>query len=70
VFRYSNAAGQVIPAANPNGSVANIAGIINERGNVLGMMPHPERASELLTGGTDGNRIWESIIQSAVAVLG
>jgi phosphoribosylformylglycinamidine synthase subunit PurQ / glutaminase len=68
VFRYSNAAGQVTPAANPNGSVANIAGIINERGNVLGMMPHPERASELLTGGTDGNRIWESIIQSAVAV--
>ena len=69
VFRYCDAAGQVTPSANPNGSANNIAGIINARGNVLGMMPHPERAAEALTGGTDGNRIWESIIQRAVAVL-
>ena len=46
VFRYATPAGEVTPEANPNGSVANIAGIINERGNVLGMMPHPERAGE------------------------
>jgi phosphoribosylformylglycinamidine synthase len=54
--------------ANPNGSVHNIAGIINERGNVLGMMPHPERSSEDLMGGSDGLVIWRSMIQSAVAV--
>ena len=69
VLRYCDAAGQVTAAANPNGSVANIAGIINERGNVLGMMPHPERAAEKLTGGADGNRIWESLIGAAVAVM-
>jgi phosphoribosylformylglycinamidine synthase len=69
VFRYCDASGHVSPASNPNGSVANIAGIVNARGNVLGMMPHPERASELLTGGADGNRIWESIIREAAAIL-
>ncbi|GMV85514.1 MAG: phosphoribosylformylglycinamidine synthase subunit PurQ [Dehalococcoidia bacterium] len=69
VFRYCDAAGEVTPAANPNGSAHNIAGIINARGNVLGMMPHPERAGEQLTGGADGNRIWESVIHGAVAVL-
>jgi phosphoribosylformylglycinamidine (FGAM) synthase-like amidotransferase family enzyme len=47
----------------------NIAGIINERGNVLGMMPHPERASEHLMGGEDGLFIWQSIIESAVSVV-
>jgi phosphoribosylformylglycinamidine synthase len=56
--------------ANPNGSVNNIAGIINERGNVLGMMPHPERTGEALMGGTDGLVIFRSMIESAVAVLG
>jgi phosphoribosylformylglycinamidine synthase len=70
VFRYCDAAGNVTPEANPNGSARNIAGIINERGNVLGMMPHPERAGELLVGGSDGNRIWESLIRSALAALG
>ncbi len=69
VFRYCDAAGEVTPAANPNGSAHNIAGIINARGNVLGMMPHPERAGEQLVGGADGNRIWESAIRGAVAVL-
>jgi phosphoribosylformylglycinamidine synthase I len=62
VFRYSTATGQVIESANPNGSLHNIAGIINKRGNVLGMMPHPERSCESLLGSIDGNIIWESII--------
>jgi phosphoribosylformylglycinamidine synthase len=62
VFRYCDATGSPTPASNPNGSARNIAGIINEHGNVLGMMPHPERAGEPLVGGTDGNRIWESVI--------
>ena len=67
VFRYCDERGEATSAANPNGSVNNIAGIINARGNVLGMMPHPERAGESILGGTDGNRIWESVIKSAVA---
>lgn len=50
--------------SNPNGSVADIAGIINERGNVLGMMPHPERAVESLLGGTDGIKLFQSIIDN------
>ncbi len=69
VFRYCDAAGQATPASNPNGSARNIAGIINRRGNVLGMMPHPERAGEDLVGGTDGNRIWESLIREGLALL-
>jgi phosphoribosylformylglycinamidine synthase len=64
VFRYSTPTGQVIESANPNGSLRNIAGIINSQGNVLGMMPHPERACEPLLGSIDGNTIWESIIAS------
>ena len=62
VFRYSTPEGQVTEAANPHGSLRNIAGIINKKGNVLGMMPHPERSCEALLGSTDGNVIWESII--------
>ena len=68
-FRYVTAAGEVTAKANPNGSLNNIAGIINEQGNVLGMMPHPERASERLMGGEDGMLIWRSIIESGVAAL-
>jgi phosphoribosylformylglycinamidine synthase len=64
VFRYCDAAGQTTAEANPNGSTDNIAGIINERGNVLGMMPHPERACEALLGGEDGLYIWRSILES------
>jgi phosphoribosylformylglycinamidine synthase len=60
-FRYCTAAGDVTPEANPNGSERNIAGIVNERGNVLGMMPHPERACEPLLGGEDGLAVWRSI---------
>jgi len=62
VFRYSTPEGRVTESANPNGSLHNIAGIINKKGNVLGMMPHPERSCEALLGSTDGNVIWESII--------
>ena len=51
--------------ANPNGSANNIAGIINEAGNVLGMMPHPERCSEDLLGSRDGHLIWNSLLNSA-----
>ena len=61
-FRYCDASGRVTGAANPNGSTRNIAGILNEAGNVLGMMPHPERAGELLVGGEDGNRLWASVV--------
>lgn len=61
-FRYCTADGRVTPEANPNGSLENIAGILNERRNVLGMMPHPERASEALMGSTGGLAIWRSMI--------
>jgi len=64
-FRYCNARGDVTLEANPNGSIRNIAGIVNERGNVLGMMPHPERAVEALTGGEDGLPIWRSVLEWA-----
>ena len=61
-FRYCTPSGEITQAANPNGSLNNIAGIVNRAGNVLGMMPHPERACEDLVGGTDGNVIFQSII--------
>jgi phosphoribosylformylglycinamidine synthase len=63
-FRYSTADGAVNDAANPNGSLNNIAGILNEAGNVLGMMPHPERACEGELGPLDGRGVFESIIGS------
>ncbi|HUS03997.1 MAG TPA: phosphoribosylformylglycinamidine synthase subunit PurQ [Dehalococcoidia bacterium] len=62
VFRYSMPSGEITEEANPNGSLHNIAGIMNKEGNILGMMPHPERACEPLLGSVDGNLIWESII--------
>jgi phosphoribosylformylglycinamidine synthase I len=64
IFRYSTSTGEITESANPNGSLHNIAGIMNKKGNVLGMMPHPERACEPLLGTSDGNIIWESIIAS------
>ena len=64
LFRYCQASGEVTDSANPNGSVHNIAGIINQRGNVLGMMPHPERSCEALLGSADGNLIFQSIIEN------
>ncbi|MFQ5479650.1 MAG: phosphoribosylformylglycinamidine synthase subunit PurQ [Thermodesulfobacteriota bacterium] len=63
VFTYSTPGGEVSDEANPNGSVDNIAGIINKAGNVLGMMPHPERASEAVLGGADGRLLFQSIIE-------
>jgi phosphoribosylformylglycinamidine synthase len=67
VFRYSTKDGEVQAAGNPNGSLDNIAGICNEGGNVLGMMPHPERASEDVMGCKDGYRIFESLVGALVA---
>jgi phosphoribosylformylglycinamidine synthase len=64
VFRYCDADGNVTPEANVNGSLDNIAGIRNAAGNVLGLMPHPERASEPLLGSEDGRTIFESLILS------
>lgn len=70
VFRYVDREGKVTPEANPNGSARNIAGIVNDEGNVLGMMPHPERCVEsLLVGGsTDGRLVFESIISHLEAM--
>jgi phosphoribosylformylglycinamidine synthase len=62
VFRYVNAAGDVEPATDPNGSMRGIAGIVNDRGNVLGLMPHPERAAEAIVGSDDGVGVFESIL--------
>lgn len=61
LLRYCNDAGDADNASNPNGAMNNIAGITNEAGNVLGLMPHPERYSDLLLGGDDGRRFWTSI---------
>jgi len=64
VFRYADVNGQVVDAANPNGSVNGIAGICNERRNVVGLMPHPERACETLVGSADGRILFESVVES------
>jgi phosphoribosylformylglycinamidine synthase len=61
VLRYADEDGSVVPDANPNGSLRSIAGIVNERGNVLGLMPHPERAAEAEVGGTDGLRLLRAL---------
>jgi phosphoribosylformylglycinamidine synthase subunit PurQ / glutaminase len=63
-FRYSTTKGEITAEANPNGSLANIAGILNEGRNVLGMMPHPDRSSENLLGSSDGWKIFESMIET------
>ncbi|MDY6893738.1 MAG: phosphoribosylformylglycinamidine synthase subunit PurQ [Chloroflexota bacterium] len=67
-FRYCTPSGEITAKANPNGSLNNIAGIVNKAGNVLGMMPHPERCCEQIMGGTDGILIFESIIGEAARV--
>jgi phosphoribosylformylglycinamidine synthase len=64
VFRYVDEAGRTTEAANPNGSLDAIAGILNERRNVLGLMPHPENLVEPLQGGTDGRGLFESVLAS------
>jgi len=62
IFRYCDENAQVTDAANPNGSIENIAGVCNENKNVFGMMPHPERAAETLVGNVDGLTIMESLL--------
>jgi phosphoribosylformylglycinamidine synthase subunit PurQ / glutaminase len=67
VFRYVDHAGDEIDSANPNGAQRNIAGIVNEQGNVLGMMPHPERAVDEKLGSTDGVALFASLLESMIA---
>jgi phosphoribosylformylglycinamidine synthase len=67
IFRYSDAAGAVTDPANPNGSLSGIAGICNEGRNVVGLMPHPERACELALGGADGLVMFESVVAALAA---
>ncbi len=66
LFRYCTADGELTNTANPNGSLNHIAGIVNERGNVCGLMPHPERAVDPLLGGTDGQKIFTSVFRALV----
>jgi phosphoribosylformylglycinamidine synthase subunit PurQ / glutaminase len=68
-FRYSTASGEITPQANPNGSLGNIAGILNANRNVLGMMPHPDRSSESLLGSADGLKIFTSLIGNGIDAL-
>jgi len=63
IFRYSTQDGRITENINPNGSVNNIAAIINEKGNVFGAMPHPERVCESILGGEDGRGVFEGIIK-------
>lgn len=66
LFRYCNEDGRISPESNPNGSVANIAGVCNAGKNVFGMMPHPERAADVDLGNIDGRKIFESILDIAI----
>ena len=67
VFRYVDAAGNRKSAANPNGSIDNIAGVCNKQRNVVGLMPHPERCTESCLGGVDGRAIWNSALAAVRA---
>jgi phosphoribosylformylglycinamidine synthase I len=67
VFRYSSPGGEITASANPNGSLENIAGVCSPRGNVLGMMPHPERSAEPELGCTDGMKIFQSMVGAMTA---
>ena len=64
IFQYCDKDGNITEESNPNGSIENIAGIINEKGNILGMMPHPERVCENILGGEDGKRLFESVMKN------
>ena len=66
VFRYSSPQGEITETANPNGSLHNIAGICNRQGNVLGMMPHPERAADSILGQTDGLALFEGVLTQSL----
>ncbi len=65
IFKYCTERGSIVPEANPNGSLLNIAGICNAGRNVFGMMPHPERAAERILGNEDGKEFFESIVEMA-----
>ena len=65
-FRYASPAGEITASANPNGSLSNIAGILSEGRNVLGMMPHPDRSSETLLGSADGLRLFQSLASALI----
>ncbi len=67
IFRYCDDNGKITEESNPNGSLENIAGICNKQRNVFGMMPHPERASDLLLGNVDGHQIFKSILNTVMA---
>ena len=69
IFRYTNAAGEVTPEANPNGALHNIAGLCNETRNVVGLMPHPERACELALGSSDGLVVLESVMKGSGVIF-
>jgi phosphoribosylformylglycinamidine synthase len=69
LWQYCDASGEILETANPNGSLWNIAGICNERGNVGALMPHPERACESLLGSADGRWIFESVIHAGLAKI-
>ena len=62
LFKYCDASGNITEAANPNGSIENIAGICNVNRNVFGMMPHPERCAESVLGNADGKKLFESLL--------
>jgi phosphoribosylformylglycinamidine synthase len=64
IFRYCDAAGGVTDAANPNGAAGNIAGLANREGNVVGLMPHPDRCSERVLGNDVGRRMFESVVHA------
>jgi phosphoribosylformylglycinamidine synthase len=64
IFKYSSKDGEITEKYNPNGSVLNIAGIINKKGNILGMMPHPERSSDPVLGKTDGTLIFNALVNN------
>jgi phosphoribosylformylglycinamidine synthase len=66
LFRYCDQSGNITGESNPNGSLSNIAGIINRQGNVMGMMPHPERAADPVLLHTDGRKVFDSIVESLV----
>jgi len=66
LLRYCDLQGRITDASNPNGSASSIAGIINEKGNVFGLMPHPERACDPTLGSTDGRAIFESLLTSSI----
>jgi phosphoribosylformylglycinamidine synthase len=68
LLRYCDPAGRVTDAANPNGSLANIAGLCSDRGNVMGLMPHPERAAEAILGSADGLLLFRSVVHSLTGV--